>query len=847
MGKCPVTGHGKSVEGDDAYVVNIDEDAKKATTKDVIDLMRPFYWPGESGDSTHKVFILRMFVILAIVALFCGKACNLLAPYYMGQVITALGENSKMLALRHLLVMAVLFLGGTTFDETRNLLFSYVQCHGLTTLALKFYSHLHTMDYQWFVDTKSGQMIRCMTRGLESMRELTRFGVLLMVPTMLEAFSVCVLFAVYFREVWLVVTLVVGLSLYIGVTIVATNWRNKTRAAEAQRDDEMHNVANDGMNNFETVKYYTNEAHEVAQYTSVVRKHQKCQWRVLSSLSILNMSQELMKQTTIGLCLLFGVLAAASGSMKVGDVVSIQTYLFYLYRPLFMLGTMYAMICRAMAGIQSAANMMQCKPAIVDREDAVSLELDVTTSSDLPMIEFQDVSFSFPERGGRRPKVILRNLSFTVPKGHSLAIVGATGAGKTTVSLLLCRLYDSSSGRIMVNGMDITAVTQESLRRNIGVVSQNTALFHATLRDNIRYAKLDATDEEVYEALRRASFLDRVMAMPDRLDTVVGEKGMRLSGGEKQRVSIARCFLKDPPIIVLDEATSALDSKTEADIQSTLRLLFHNRTVLTIAHRLSTIVDCDCIMYMENGEVKEFGSHSELLQRGGGYKSLWDAQSGGKMTALHNLVQSDNQSGLERVLEGALRIRRRDDPSATVLLPEFVDKRDSHGRTALHLAAHKGRSSVGVTHETGRIACVRLLLRYGASAQATARDSTTALHFAAQNGHEEIARELHLALSKGHAGVAAELVGRGAVQKYNAKAKLPFDLATKRTLFRLQELLGNQRFERLRDKVSGAPKVVKTRVAFYHRKKKPKKPSSEAKTDPKPDTSADVQDKANPA
>ncbi|CDR93756.1 ABC transporter family protein, putative [Babesia bigemina] len=846
MGKCPVTGHGKSMEDDDAFRVNVEEDVKRATAKDVIALMQPFYWPGNPGDSAHKVFMLRLFVILAIVSLFFGKACNLLAPYYMGQVITALGKGDKSLALKDLLLMAILFLGGTTFDETRNLLFSYVQCQGLTTLALKFYSHLHTMDYQWFVETKSGQMIRCMTRGLESMRELTRFGVLLMVPTMLEAVSVCVLFAVYFREVWLVVTLVVGLTLYIVVTILTTNWRNKTRAAEAQRDDEMHNVANDGMNNFETVKYYTNESHEVAQYTSVVRKHQRCQWLVLSSLSMLNMSQEVMKQATIGLCLLFGVLAASSGRMSIGDVVSIQTYLFYLYRPLYMLGTMYAMICRAMAGIQSAANMMQCKPAVVDREDAVTLDLDVTSSSDVPMIEFKDVSFSFPERRGTQPKVVLRNISFSVPKGHSLAIVGPTGTGKTTLSLLLCRLYDRTSGQILVNGMDVTAVTQESLRRNIGVVSQNTAMFHATLRDNIRYAKLDATDEEVYEALRRASFLDRVMAMPDRLDTVVGEKGMRLSGGEKQRVSIARCFLKDPPIIVLDEATSALDSKTESEIQSTLRLLFHNRTVLTIAHRLSTTVDCDCIMYMENGEVKELGSH-------GGTSPCGKPIS--KMSALHNLVQSDNHNGLERVLEGALRIRRRSDPYATVLLPDFVDKRDSHGRTALHLAAHKGR-----------VACVRLLLRYGASAQANARDSTTALHFASQNGHHEVVRELlragarvnpktstawmtplHLALSKGYAELAAELIERGAVQKHNAKGKLPFDLATEPTLSRLQELLGTERFESLRDNVTDTPKEVKPPVPFYNRKKKQKAPPAEAKTDAKPDTSADAQDEANPA
>ncbi|ORM41577.1 Iron-sulfur clusters transporte [Babesia sp. Xinjiang] len=626
MGKCPVTGRGTSSAEGDAFRLEVADDESQATTGDIIRLMKPFYWPGAPTDSLHKRVMLRSFVVFAVVLLFCGKACNLLAPYYLGLTISSLTAGEHSQAMMQLLTMGVLFLSGSACDELRNLLYNYVQCKGLTVLASKMYRHIYTMDYQWFLESKGGEVIRCMTRGLESMRDLTRFGVLLLVPTLLEAFSVSVLFAAYFKDLWMTMTVIIGLIIYTIVTIGTTNWRNKTRRAEAERDDEMHSISNDGISNFDTVKYFTNEEHEVARYATVVRQHQQCQYKVLSSLSALNVSQELLKQITIYLCLLFALMAVRNERMTVGQMVSVQTYLFYLYRPLFLLGTMYATICRAAAGIQSAANMMNCQPTVVDREGAVSLCLDEKEDSSIPMIEFRNVSFSFPSRDLPAPKVTLRDISFKLPRGRSLAIVGPTGSGKTTLSLLLSRLYDASSGEIYVNGQDITSVTQESLRRNIGVVSQNTMLFHSTLRDNIRYAKLDATDEEVYEALRRASFQDRVMTLPDKLDTVVGERGMRLSGGEKQRVSIARCFLKDPPILILDEATSALDSKTEADIQTALRLLFHNRTVITIAHRLSTIVDCDSIMYIENGEIKEFGSHMDLFELGGHYRSLWEAQ-----------------------------------------------------------------------------------------------------------------------------------------------------------------------------------------------------------------------------
>lgn len=623
MGKCPVSGQGAS-EDEDAYRLEIRKSRPKATIRDVVRLMHPFYWPGTPCDRSHPTLFLRLYVILAVVCLFCGKAMNLLAPYFLGKTINHLSTGEKRKSISNLVVAVVMFFLGTGFDELRNLLYGYVQCKGINTMALQIYQHLHSMNYQWFVESKSGEVIRCMIRGMESMRELTRFGVLLLIPTIIEVIAVCLLFAIYFRLWILTVTVVVGLTLYIILTILLTNWRNKTRRAAVQRDDDMHNISNDGLNNFETVKYYTNEKYEVMRYTTAARQQQKCQWRVLKSLSLLNVCQEVVKQLTIMLCLLFSVFGVLDNHLQVGDVVAIQNYLFYLFRPLFLLGTMYSMICNAIAGIQSVADMMKAVPEVVDKPNAIELHLD--ENKDVAMIEFRNVSFSYPNNGDSTSTGMVKNITFKIPKGQSLALVGTTGSGKTTISRLLCRFYDVDEGQIFVNGVDITEVTQESLRRSIGVVSQDTVLFHASIRDNIRYAKLDASDDEIYEALKQARLYDRIMTFPEKLDTVVGERGIRLSGGEKQRVSIARCFLKNPSIIILDEATSALDSKTEAQIQTTLSTLFQNRTVITIAHRLSTILNCTSIMLLEAGSVKEYGSHIELLHLNGQYKSMWEAQ-----------------------------------------------------------------------------------------------------------------------------------------------------------------------------------------------------------------------------
>ncbi|KAK1444016.1 ATP-binding cassette sub-family B protein [Babesia gibsoni] len=623
MASCPVGRMGSKPE-DNPYRIVIAKDRPKASVRDIINLMRPFYWPGSKRDHIHKKVFLRLFLILAILLLMAGKVASLVAPHFLGLTITYLAQEKKDQAIKTLVISGFLYLTGTACDETRNMLYGYIQCNGLTELALNIYQHLHSLDYQWYVESKGGEILRCMMRGLESMRDLTRFGLLLLIPTLIEAIAVCLVFAIYFQMWTLTITVFIGLIVYVLVTIFGTNIRNGIRTAAVQRDNEMNNIANDGLANFEIVKHYNNERYEVERYTKAAHQQQQCQWLVLKSLSVLNTSQEAIKQVTIVVSLLFGLLSVINGDAKVGEVVAIQSYLFYLFRPLFLLGTIYSTICNAAAGIQNVADMMQIKSSVVNKPDAEELVLDM--NKDVPMIEYRNVSFSYPATGDKGSSAMLKNINFKIAAGKSMAIVGATGGGKTTVGRLLCRFYDIVGGEILVNGVNIADVTKESLRKSIGVVSQDTVLFHASIRENVSYAKHDATDEEIYEALKQAKLYDRVMELPQKLDTIVGERGMRLSGGEKQRVSIARCLLKNPRIIILDEATSALDSKTEVQIQATLGTMFKNRTVITIAHRLSTIVNCDAIMLIDNGMVKEYGSHEELLRLNGQYKSMWEAQ-----------------------------------------------------------------------------------------------------------------------------------------------------------------------------------------------------------------------------
>ncbi|AFZ79758.1 ABC transporter, ATP-binding protein family member protein [Theileria equi strain WA] len=614
--------------------------------------MRPFYWPNRNTTFNKSYHLLRLLIVLAVVFLCCGKACSLSSPHFIGRAVEALSKKEKGNAIYNLAMFSLAAFMAICCDEMRNLSYRYVQCIGITDLSLRFYSHLHTLSYQWFAENKSGEIVRSMYRGMDSVREFTQFGVILLVPTVVESVSIVILFMAYFKDIWLSVTVFCGLVIYFVITIVVTNWRTRTREAHAKRDNEIHGLATDGINNFETVKYYTNEDFEVRKFVKAVKVHEKLNWKIMNSLSFINVSQEVIKQGTIFLCLFIGSTYILAGTADIGAIITIQTYLFLLFRPLFILGSIYSTVVKAIVGVQDAIVLFKTQPTVVDLPDAKTL--DIHGDEEVPaLIEYTNVSFAYntgalkhdkdaheihkraKERPGKCPiDLTLHSISFKLDKFKSVAIVGPTGSGKTTICRLLCRLYDVTSGSIKINGVPVNEYTQKSLRNNIGVVAQDTILFHDTIRNNIRYAKLDATDDEIYASLKKARLYDRVLEFPDKLDTVVGERGVKLSGGEKQRVSIARCFLKDPPIIILDEATSALDSKTESLIQETITTLTSKKTVLTIAHRLSTIVNADNILVIDKGKILQQGKHNELIEKEGPYKELWNAQLKHKMQNL---------------------------------------------------------------------------------------------------------------------------------------------------------------------------------------------------------------------
>ncbi|BAM40477.1 ABC transporter [Theileria orientalis strain Shintoku] len=628
MGQC-VMGYSRNRSASN-HSLTIEEIREKPTKKEIYSLLMPLFWPSKC--TSRPYIFLRVLIIVSLFSLLIGKALAIFAPMLIGWCITELGAQNMKKSLLYLTGYVLLIFASVCFDELRNFTYRYVQYIGINDLSLRLFEHVHHMNYHWFTSAKTGQTIRAIYRGCESMRELSQFAVITLVPTILESIVVIIVFFTVYKNYLLGIILLVGLIVYFVFTVLVTNWRLKTREDQAQKDNEMHSVANDSVNNFEAVKLFGNEDFELKKYGKAVYLYELFNLRVLNSLSIINVGQELIRQVTTFLCFVVGILQILKGNASLGTFMVIQTYLFRIFRPLHILGTIYGSIVKSMVGLYDAASLLKMKSTVVDHEEAT--EVNLTEVND-PLIEFNNVSFSYSTTGCPMDSLVLKNINFKLEANKSIAIVGPTGTGKTTIFRLLSRLYDPLMGQILINGKNIKEYKQKSLRSIMGVVSQDTILFHDSIRNNVKYAKLNATDEEIWEALKKAELYDRVMEYPDKLDTLVGERGIKLSGGEKQRMSIARCFLKNPPVIVLDEATSALDSKTESQIQKTIAALVNKKTTLTIAHRLSTIVNSDLILVLFKGEIIELGKHEDLLKMKGFYKSLWDIQLKKQLDVLH--------------------------------------------------------------------------------------------------------------------------------------------------------------------------------------------------------------------
>ncbi len=573
--------------------------------------LAPWLWPKGEPE-------LRLRVVAAVVFLVVAKAANVLVPIAYARAVDALTpKGAELVAVPIALVLAYggLRFAASAFSELRSAIFAKVQARAARRIALNVFVHLHALSMRYHMDRQTGGLSRVLERGTRGISFVLNFLLFNIIPTIVEIFFVAGILWGMFDISFAAVTLGT-IGLYIAFTLLFTNWRLRFRRVMNDTDTEANSKAVDSLLNYETVKYFGNEAHEARRYDESLTRYERAYVQSETTLNMLNTGQATIIAVGLTMVMLLAGRGVMSGAMTVGDFVLVNTYLIQLYIPLNILGFAYREIKQGLADTEAMFALLQEPEEVRDAPAAPAL---------LPgpgAVEFRDVRFGY-----RQDRTILKGVSFSLPPGRTLAIVGPTGAGKSTISRLLFRFYDTTGGQVMVDGEDVRGVTQLSLRQAIGVVPQDTVLFNDTIRYNIAYGRPGATDAEVEQAARLAQVHDFVMKLPDGYRTMVGERGLKLSGGEKQRVAIARTILKNPRILILDEATSALDTRTEQDIQSALRGVSRDRTTLVIAHRLSTVVEADEIIVLQDGQIVERGNHGVLIAADGLYAEMWRRQS----------------------------------------------------------------------------------------------------------------------------------------------------------------------------------------------------------------------------
>ncbi|WP_111495137.1 ABCB family ABC transporter ATP-binding protein/permease [Marinobacter bohaiensis] len=558
-------------------------------------------------------------VILAAVCLVIAKLATVATPVALKYIVDALDQGRGGEAALWVPVMLVVGYGllrfsGTLFNEVRDAIFARVAERAMRRVSLKVFEHLHARELAFHLDRKTGGLARDMERGSTGISFLLRFTLFNIVPTILEIILVAGILLVAFRPAY-VVAIVVAVLAYIIFSVKVTEWRTGFVRESNARDNESNARALDSLLNYETVKYFNNEAHESKVYDEDLKAWEGARLKNRLSLATLNAGQALIIGVALIVIMGMAVSDVISGAITLGDFTMINAYLIQLFIPLNALGFVYREIRQALVNVERLFGLLEQPPTITDKPNAPELATDGAT------VRFEHVGFAY-----RPDRPILRDIDFTIPAGTKVAVVGASGAGKSTLARLLFRFFDVDSGGIAIDGQDIRDVTQDSLRRAIGVVPQDTVLFNDSLYNNLAYGRPEATAEDVHHAARLAH-LDRfIEALPEGYDTRVGERGLKLSGGEKQRVAIARVILKNPPLLILDEATSSLDSLSEQAILGALNEVSRSRTTLVIAHRLSTIRDADRILVLDQGAIVESGDHASLLARNGHYAALWRQQ-----------------------------------------------------------------------------------------------------------------------------------------------------------------------------------------------------------------------------
>ena len=573
----------------------------------------PFLWPQGRPD-------LKIRVLLALLSLILAKAANVMVPLVLGDAVDQLGnlDNETHLwlgiPLAVILAYGIFRLSSLALNELRDALFARVAQHAVRALALRVFEHLHSLSIRFHLSRKTGALNRFIDRGTNSVRFLLSFVAFNVVPTVIELLLIGGILWALFGFVYTAIT-IVTIALYVWLTFVITTWRTRIRREMNDAENDIGSRTVDSLLNFETVRYFNNESHEVARLDEALADYEKAAVRTRESLSLLNVAQAGVVTLGVTLMLVLAAFDIRNGDMTVGDFVVVNTYLLQVAIPLNILGTVYREIRQSMVDMENLFALVDEKTDVADASDAMPLRHEGG------VIEFQDVSFSYEAN-----RTILKNINLAVDAGTTTAIVGPTGSGKSTISRLLLRFYDPQAGRILIDGQDLRALTQHSLREAIGVVPQDTVLFNDTIYYNIAYGNPKANEDQVLAAAEAAQLDDFIQRLPERYQTLVGERGLKLSGGEKQRVAIARALLRDPEIFFFDEATSSLDSTTEREIQSNFAEISKGKTSLVIAHRLSTIVEADQILVLAEGAITERGTHPTLLAENGLYAKLWREQ-----------------------------------------------------------------------------------------------------------------------------------------------------------------------------------------------------------------------------
>ncbi|MBL6931710.1 MAG: ABC transporter ATP-binding protein/permease [Rhodospirillales bacterium] len=585
---------------------------------DTVRSLMPYLWPRDA-------FGLRVRVVVSLALLGLAKVTTVAVPVILKYAVDALTlpvtdggirAESIVLAVPVGLLVAyglarVLSLG---FKELQGAVFAKVAERAIRQAGVKTFRHVHDLALRFHLDRRTGGLSRAIERGTKGIEYVLRMMLFIIIPTMIEIIMVLALLWALFDE-WFALVTAITITGYVVWTLAITEWRIKFRRTMNDSDSEAHSKAIDSLINYETVKYFGNEEHEAKRFDKALENYETAAVTAKASLSILNTGQGAIIATGVTIIMIMAGHGVTDATMTIGDFVLVNTYLLQLYMPLNFLGSSYREIKHSLIDMEQMFSLLNEEAEVVDPPDAPELSISGA------QVEFRDVSFSYdPNRS------ILKDVSFTVPAGKSVAIVGPSGAGKSTISRLLFRFYDTSEGSVLIDGQDMRTVTQSSWRAAIGIVPQDTVLFNDSVYYNIAYGRPGATREEVEEAARLASIHDFISSLPDGYKTVVGERGLKLSGGEKQRVAIARTILKRPSIFLFDEATSSLDTHTEKEIQESLKQVSSGRTTLIIAHRLSTVVDADEIIVLEEGRIAERGHHADLLERQGPYAAMWAKQ-----------------------------------------------------------------------------------------------------------------------------------------------------------------------------------------------------------------------------